>query len=71
VAGNGRQTSDESAPETPPPKLAARCPVTGDDVFPSAAEAMTVTVASIVLICPSCRRQHRWSPLSGQLTDLS
>ncbi len=48
--------------------LIAKCPVTGDDVFPDFGTLRGEP--PYMIVCPACGDQHRWTPLAGQLVEI-
>jgi hypothetical protein len=48
--------------------LIAKCPVTGDDVFPDFGTLRGEP--PYMIVCPACGSRHRWTPLAGQLVEI-
>jgi hypothetical protein len=45
-----------------------KCPITGDEVFPSI--TLLKNVGDRIIDCPACGQQHRWLILASKLVEL-
>jgi hypothetical protein len=50
-------------------KVIAKCPITGEDVFPDASTLRNA--GDNIIICPACQREHIWLPTEGKLTEVA